>query len=108
MNRNIVRIAKKYVEENNITMLKNLYNDISNIDCEYTLNFPSIYKDIFFHACRQGETEIIIYLMCFYFDKFDDFTQILLRQMFPYGKYIMSPAHTEWYDTCILPLVRTK
>lgn len=107
MNRNIVKTAKKYVEENNIIMLKNLYNDISNMDCEYKVNIPSIFKEVFFHACLHGETEIITHLMCFYFE-FDDLTQVLLRQMFPYGKYIMSSSLTEWYDTSILPLVRAK
>ena len=107
MNRNIVNTAKKYVEENNIIMLKSMYKDISNMDCEYKLNIPSIFKDIFLHACLRGETEIITYLISFYFE-FDDITQVLLRQMFPYGKYIMSPSLTQWYDTSILPIVRVK
>ena len=84
-----------------------MYKDISNMDCEYKLNIPSIFKDIFLHACLRGETEIITYLISFYFE-FDDITQVLLRQMFPYGKYIMSPSLTQWYDTSILPIVRVK
>ena len=107
MNRNIIRTAKKYVEENNIIMLKNIYNDISNMDCEYNVNIPSIFKEVFYHACLRGETEIITYLMRFYFE-LDDITQVLLKQMFPYGKYIMSPSLKDWYDTSILSLLRAK
>jgi len=107
MNRNIVRTAKRYVEENNTIMLKNMYKEISTMDSEYNVNIPSIFKDIFLHACLRGETEVITFLMRFYFE-FDDITQVLLRQMFPYGKYIMSPSFTYWYDRNILPLVRVK
>ena len=38
----------------------------------------------------------------------DDISQVLLRQMFPYGKYIMRGDLILWYDTSILPLVRAK
>ena len=107
MNRNIIKTAKKYVEENNSIMLKSLYNDISNMDCEYSVNIPSIFKEVFYHACSRGETEIITYLIQFYFE-LDDITQVLLRQMFPYGKYIMNPGLRDWYDTNVLSLVREK
>ena len=107
MNRNIIKTAKKYVEENNSIMLKNLYTDITNMDCEYDVNIPSIFKEVFYHACVHGETEIITYMISFYFE-LDDITQVLLRQMFPYGKYIMNPTLTEWYDTNVLSLVRVK
>ena len=77
------------------------------MDCEYNVNIPSIFKEVFYHACLRGETEIITYLIRFYFE-LDDITQVVLRQMFPYGKYIMNPSLTEWYDTSILSLVRAK
>ena len=107
MDRNIIRTAKKYVMENNIGMLKNLYKEVIDCDSEYKFNIPSIYKEVFLHACLHGEIEVITFLISFYFEM-DDISQVLLRQIFPYGKYIMRGDLILWYDTSILPLVRAK
>ena len=107
-----IKLGKKCIDKEDINGLNDLYNSIRDVIYEnkdYGINFPDIYMKIFYYACKKSKKKCIRHMMQIYFDKFDDFTKIALRQSFFYGKFLIKNNEVKkWYSYNIIPLIKTK
>ena len=105
--------GKKYIDIDNITLLKKLYVQIfdfnTNENNDYVLNFQYIYKTLLLYACTKKKKQCIKFLFNLYFT-FDDISKIALRQTFFYGKYLLKKPKEliKWYDKYVLEKIRVK
>jgi len=78
--------AKVYITANDFDGLKSFYEDIKNtpqMDWEY------IFKECYLHACLKKRQSIVDWLEGL-FDTLDPISKIGLRQIFSYGKYLLT------------------
>jgi hypothetical protein len=78
--------ANVYITANDLDGLKSFYEDIKNtphMDWEY------IFKECYLHACLKKRQTIVTWLQDL-FNTFDPISKIGLRQLFFYGKYLLS------------------
>ena len=83
----IIADMKDLVEKGNLEALKELYEEIAE---EYEqIPWDFIYKAVYLHACLKKQHKIVEWLLELY-KSFDEITAIALRQLFPYGRYLLS------------------
>jgi hypothetical protein len=89
MNEAFIRTCKTYVNEGNLLGLQDCYNEMRNNDLGYNLNWEYIYHRIYLHACLKKKQDIANWLTSI-FTSFDIISQTGLRQIFPYGRYLLA------------------
>ena len=109
MEKEIIKQSKYLIQTNNLVELQKAYYII--IDNQTNISIPYLYKEVFFYSCQQGN-EIIIKWLIEVYNTMDDINKISLRQIFPYGKYLLNLNKeknrkiVEWYDKVFLPTTR--
>jgi hypothetical protein len=88
MNRDSVIVdMKELVEKGELDALKAYYESLNE---EYEqVPWDYIYKAIYLHACLKKQHVIVDWLLELY-KSFDEITTIALRQLFPYGRYLLN------------------
>ena len=90
----IIRTCKTYIETNNLSSLQSYYAELM----DYTYpdqqpDIPCIFHRVYLHACLKGNREIANWLETSLYPTMDKIQQIALRQIFPYGRHLLSKAH---------------
>ena len=89
MSKEIIEICKKYIEENNLDYLQLYYKElVSSMNFE-DLDWPSIFQKLYLHACLRKKPEIAQWFESALYPTMDPIQQIALRQIFPYGRYLL-------------------
>jgi len=89
MNKELVSNCKSYVTEGNLAGLQSYYSEIQSMEYEYNPNWQFIYQQVYLHACLKKKKDIADWLTSI-FPSFDPVSQIALRQVFPYGRYLLA------------------
>lgn len=109
MDKEIIKQSKHLIKTNNLIELQKAYHNI--IENQINISIPYLYKEVFYYSCQLGNEKIIKWLTEVY-NNMEDINQISLRQIFPYGKYLLNLNKekngkiVEWYDTVFLPTTR--
>lgn len=92
--REILAIAKERIENGDLDSIQHIYLDILNTE------YPSgqepdigyLFHKLYIHACLKGQPIIADWLTSSLFQNMDPIQQIALRQIFPYGRLLLSRA----------------
>jgi hypothetical protein len=86
----IVQECKKYIEENNLDCLQEIYKSITlDSDQFQNLDWPVIFHKLYLHACLKRKREVAEWFEKTLYPKMDPIQQIALKQIFPYGKHLL-------------------
>jgi len=90
----IIRTCKTCIETNNLTSLQSYYAELMDYTYpEQQPDMPCIFHRVYLHACLKGNREIANWLETSLYPTMDKIQQIALRQIFPYGRHLLSKAH---------------
>ena len=83
----VIRTAKRHIENNDLYSLQDLYNELPTIDIY--IDIPFVFQKVYLHACLRGATTIINWLKDSIYPTIDQIAQIALRQVFAYGRHLL-------------------
>lgn len=89
MNREFISNCKEFINHGDLEGLKEYYSGLQNMDYDYNPNWQYIYRQVYIHSCLKKKYDIADWLTEI-FSSFDPVSQIALRQIFPYGRYLLS------------------
>lgn len=89
MNEAFIKACKTYVNAGDLSGLQTYYAEIQQNNYGYNPNWEYIYHRIYLHACLKKQQHIVDWLTSL-FTTFDPVSQLGLRQIFPYGRYLLS------------------
>lgn len=92
MNNQIIRECKEFVEANDLKGLQDHYRQLLSYDYPQIPDMPYIFHRVYLHACLKGNTQAEDWLRRCVFPSLDEIQQIALKQIFPYGRHLMSKA----------------
>jgi hypothetical protein len=88
MSDTLIFVAKKYINDSNLTLLKEMFENCTQEE----MDWQHIYQKVYLHACLKKKTEIKVWLEEV-FETFDPISKIALRQIFPYGKWLYNRTY---------------
>jgi hypothetical protein len=80
--------CKRYIDNNNLDALKELWAEYSSADNASKVAWDVVFKGVYIHACMKKRKDIVTWLDTLY-QTFDPIQQIGLRTVFPYARYLM-------------------
>jgi hypothetical protein len=84
-----LRDIKRVIGRGDLEAVKAFYTDIAaSADEDNPIDWPTVYKECYLHACLKKQRHIAAWFEEV-FKEFDELTQIALRQIFPYGRYLL-------------------
>ena len=86
----ILQECKEYINANKIEEFKEYYEYIITTDVE--LDWATLFQKVYIHACLKKRKEIAEWLTTL-FPQFDLITQIAYRQVFFYGRWLLSKSN---------------
>jgi|UniRef100_A0A6C0BG55 hypothetical protein len=82
--------VKPFINQGNVEGLQHLWNEYHNeIDWDTPIAWDYVFQKSYLHAALKKQKEICIWLDTL-FPTFDPITQIALRQLFPYARYLLT------------------
>jgi len=81
-----IDICKKYIDDNNINGLQ----EFSISLLEFNYDWPYLFQKVYLHSCLKKRADMAEWLYSTMYSKMDPIQQIALRQIFPYGKYLLT------------------
>ena len=87
LNQDILYTIKKIITSDNLDELQEYYNHLQTSDKK--INYDYIFQQSYIHSCLLHRTKIIEWLTEV-FNKFDLITQIALKNVFTYGRYLQN------------------
>jgi hypothetical protein len=87
LNKDILYTIKKIITSDNLDELQKYYNYLQTSDIQ--INYDIIFQHSYIHSCLLHRTKIIKWLTEL-FNKFDLITQIALKHVFTYGRYLQN------------------
>jgi len=86
----IIMFLKGLVDKNDLDAIKTYYNTLPEKD-EDTTSIPwdVVFQRVYLHACLRKRKMIADFLVQVY-ESMDPIDQIALRQVFPYGRYLLN------------------
>jgi hypothetical protein len=92
MDAQIVANCKRLIEKGDLLSLQSYYRELMLTEFERDPDWPYIFHRVYLHACLKGKGEIAEWIHTALFSLMDPIQQIALRQIFPYGRYLLSKA----------------
>ena len=83
--KDMTRFMKDLVTLDNLEGLKDYVYENQSLD----LPWDVVYKDVYLHACLKKKPMIVNWLLEVY-ETMDPITKIALKQLFPYGRYLLN------------------
>jgi len=83
--KDMTRFMKDLVTLDNLEGLKDYVYENQFLD----LPWDVVYKDVYLHACLKKKPLIVNWLLEVY-ESMDPITKIALKQLFPYGRYLLN------------------
>lgn len=90
----IIQVAKDRINHGDLESIQQIYLDILNTEYPtgYEPDIGYIFHRIYLHACLKGYPIIADWLTKSLYSNMDPIEQIALRQIFPYGRLLLSRA----------------
>jgi len=85
----IIREIKPLIDDNHLTALQILWEEISESEFERELAWDYIFQKVYLHASLRKRHEICEWLDTL-FESFNPMVKIALRQMFAYARHLRS------------------
>lgn len=92
MDDHIIRICKQFINEGNTYAIQDYYHELLMSEFDRTPDWPFIFQKVYLHACLRGCEPISSWMATQLFPAMDPIQQIALRQIFPYGRVLLSKA----------------
>ncbi len=89
MDKALISNCKDFINSGDLEGLKSYYSELQNMEYGHTPNWQYIYRQLYIHSCLKKKKEIADWFIDI-FPMFDLVSQIALRQIFPYGRYLLS------------------
>jgi hypothetical protein len=87
----IIKEMKSYIEEGNLKMIINKYNEyINETHFEFKTQWDYIFSKIYIHSCLKKHPNISKWLKENIYNNFDEFTKIAIKHVINYGNYLMN------------------
>ena len=91
MDQQIMETCKYYIEEELLDELKTYVDYVLHLNIQdYRLPIEYMYQQIYLHSCLKKKPQIAEWIQSLFSQIFNEVQQIALRQMFIYGKYLLS------------------
>lgn len=90
MNQDILRTCKKYIDANDMEGIHKQYRELMHTEFPEEPDWAWIFQKAYLHACLRGRVEMSKWLHEALFPMLDPIQQIALRQVFPYGRYLLA------------------
>ena len=81
-----IDICKKYIDDSNLEELQRFSYSL----LEFSYDWPYLFQKVYLHACLKKRADMAEWLHTCMYSKMDEIQQIALRQVFPYGKYLLT------------------
>ena len=81
-------LIKKMIEADNLLGIQDYYHELQSGEYE-EVDWQVLFKDCYLHACLKKRAAIAAWFTSVYED-FDPISKIALRQIFPYGRYLLN------------------
>jgi hypothetical protein len=91
INDSIIQEGKALINANKLDSLQYFYKELQESEFDSEPDWPNIYQSLYIHACLKKRKEIADWFVEL-FQMFDPITQIAYKQMFTYGRYLLSKA----------------
>jgi hypothetical protein len=91
INDSIIQDCKALINKNDLNALQEYYKELQESEFDTVPDWPNIFQALYIHACLKKRKEIADWLVPL-FDTFDPITKIAYRQMFFYGRFLLSKA----------------
>ncbi len=93
MDLEIIQEAKRHIEDGNLPSLQEQICELfDNAALPREPDWPFIFHKVYLHACLKGNHEIAHWLTTAMYPLMDPIQQIALRQIFSYGRLLLSKA----------------
>jgi hypothetical protein len=93
MDLDIIHEAKKHIEDENLPSLQEQIHELfENTALPREPDWPFIFHKVYLHACLKGKHEIANWLTSAMYPLMDPIQQIALRQIYSYGRLLLSKA----------------
>ena len=89
MNKALIADCYRFIDCDDLDGLKEFYYELLDSEFDYNPNWQHIYQKIYLHACTKKKHKIVGWLLEIY-NTLDPITMIALRQLFPYGRYLLA------------------
>ena len=90
----IIHEAKQYVSKGDMTALRAFYQDTLATEFPGPIDWAYILQKVYLHACLKRNHAAAGWLEHLFWSTLDPTTQVAYRQMFPYGRYLLSRRRT--------------
>lgn len=81
-------LIKRMIELDNLSGIQTYYQEL--LDDEHDMiDWQVLFKDCYLHACLKKRVAIAEWFVTV-FEDFDPISKIALRQVFPYGRYLLT------------------
>jgi len=93
MDLEIIAEAKQHINDGNLEGIQEQVCHLFNTsDVEREPDWPFIFQKVYLHACLKGQQEIANWLHTTIYPLMDPIQKIALRQIFSYGRHLLSKA----------------
>jgi hypothetical protein len=92
MDQEIIDMCKRHIETGNLEGIQSYYRELMVTEFPQEPDWPYIFHRVYLHACLRGRPEVAQWIHQALFPMMDPIQQIALRQIFPYGRYLLSKA----------------
>lgn len=92
MDSELIRRCKSHIDSGNLEGIQSYYRELMQTEFPEEPDWPYIFHKVYLHACLKGRPEIAQWIHQALFPMMDPIQQIALRQIFPYGRYLLSKA----------------
>ena len=81
-----IDICKKYIDDANLEELQRFSFSL----LEFNYDWLYLFQKVYLHACLKKRADMAEWLHSTMYSKMDPIQQIALRQVFPYGKHLLT------------------
>jgi len=80
--------VKHAIVDDDLATIQDYLQEARDLDYDW----PSVFQKSYLHACLLGRSKIANWLQNSVFPTMDPIQQIALRQVFPYGRHLLTKA----------------
>ena len=84
----IIKKFKSYIDVNDLSGAELFYDGLRCFDAPEDLPWDYMYQKVYLHACLKKRRNFVDWLITLFGD-LEPIQRIALRQLFPYGRYLL-------------------
>ncbi len=92
MDLDIIAEAKQHINDGNLEEIQTQVCALIDTELPHEPDWPFIFQKVYLHACLKGRRQIAEWLQTAMYPLMDPIQQIALRQVFSYGRHLLSKA----------------